>query len=55
MSRRGRRVGTVGRLHPDLEIKIVDGDGRIVRANAGRIFYARLIRQCSPVGTMQRG
>ena len=25
-----RRVGTVGRIHPHVEIKIVDGDGRIV-------------------------
>jgi fatty-acyl-CoA synthase len=25
-----RRVGTVGRVHPHVEIKIVDGDGRIV-------------------------
>jgi len=25
-----RRVGTVGRVHPHLEVKIVDGDGQIV-------------------------
>jgi len=25
-----RRVGTVGRVHPHVEIKIVDGDGRVV-------------------------
>ena len=25
-----RRVGTVGRIHPHVEIKIVDTDGRIV-------------------------
>ena len=25
-----RRVGTVGRVHPHVEVKIVDGDGRIV-------------------------
>ncbi len=25
-----RRVGTVGRIHPHVEVKIVDGDGRIV-------------------------
>ncbi len=25
-----RRVGTVGRIHPHVEVKVVDGDGRIV-------------------------
>jgi fatty-acyl-CoA synthase len=28
-----RRISTVGRVHPHLEIKIVDGDGRIVPRN----------------------
>jgi fatty-acyl-CoA synthase len=33
-----RRVGTVGRIHPHVEIKIVDGDGRIVpQGTAGEL------------------
>jgi fatty-acyl-CoA synthase len=33
-----RRVGTVGRVHPHVEIKIVDADGRIVpRGTAGEL------------------
>ncbi|HMG78499.1 MAG TPA: AMP-binding protein, partial [Xanthobacteraceae bacterium] len=34
-----RRVGTVGRVHPHLEVKIVDGEGRIVpRGATGEIL-----------------
>ena len=33
-----RRVGTVGRIHPNLEVKIVDGEGRVVpRGQAGEL------------------
>ena len=34
-----RRVTTVGRVHPHLEVKIVDGDGRVVpRGQAGELL-----------------
>ncbi len=34
-----RRVSTVGRIHPHLEVKIVDAEGRIVpRGEAGELF-----------------
>jgi fatty-acyl-CoA synthase len=36
-----RRVATVGRVHPHVEIKIVDGDGRIVPPGASGEFCTR--------------
>jgi fatty-acyl-CoA synthase len=36
-----RRVGTVGRVHPYVEIKIVDADGRIVPRGAAGEFCTR--------------
>jgi AMP-binding enzyme len=36
-----RRVGTVGRVHPHLEIKIVDGDGQIVPRRTPGKFCTR--------------
>jgi len=42
-----RRVGTVGRVHPHLEVKIVDGDGQIApRRTPGE--YARLFGKARP-------
>jgi len=37
----GRRVGTVGRIHPHVEIKIVDEEGRIVAPGTPGEFCAR--------------
>jgi len=36
-----RRVGTVGRVHPHVEIKVVDEEGRIVRPGTRGEFCAR--------------
>ena len=36
-----RRVGTVGRVHPHVEVKIVDGEGRIVPPGASGEFCTR--------------
>jgi hypothetical protein len=45
-------VGTVGRVHPHLEIKIVDGDDRAAERRANLVRAA--IRSCSATGTMRR-
>jgi fatty-acyl-CoA synthase len=40
-----RRVSTVGRVHPHVEIKIVDAEGRVVPPwYAWRTVYARIFR-----------
>jgi fatty-acyl-CoA synthase len=36
-----RRVGTVGRVHPHVEVKIVDGDGRVVPPGTSGEFCTR--------------
>ncbi len=36
-----RRVGTVGRVHPHVEVKIVDGEGRVVRPGTSGEFCTR--------------
>ena len=64
-----RRVSTVGRIHPHLEVKIVDGDGRIVpRGTSGEILTrgysvmsgywndpARTAEAIDPAGWMRTG
>ena len=46
-----RRVSTVGRMQPHLEVKIVDVEGRIVpRGDAGRTADARLFRDARILG-----
>ncbi len=46
-----RRVSTVGRIQPHLEVKIVDSNGRIVPAGyAGRTIDARLLRDARLLG-----
>ena len=48
-----RRVTTIGRVHPHVEVKIVDREGRMVpRGDAGRALHARLFRD---VGLLGRG
>jgi fatty-acyl-CoA synthase len=42
-----RRIGTVGRVHPHLEIGIVDGDGQIVPRRTP-CEYARLFGKARP-------
>jgi fatty-acyl-CoA synthase len=42
-----RRVGTVGRVHPHLEVEIVDGDGQIVPRRTP-CEYARLFCKARP-------
>jgi fatty-acyl-CoA synthase len=42
-----RRVGTVGRVHPHLEVEIVDGDGQIV-PRPTPCEYARLFCKARP-------
>ena len=36
-----RRAGTVGRVHPHLEVQIVDGDGQIVPRQTPGEFCTR--------------
>jgi fatty-acyl-CoA synthase len=36
-----RKVGTIGRVHPHVEVKIVDGDGRIVPPGTPGELYTR--------------
>ena len=46
-----RRVSTVGRIHPHLEVKIVDAEGRIVpRGRDGRAVHARLLGDARLLG-----
>ena len=46
-----RRVSTVGRVQPHLEVKIVDVEGRVVpRGHAGRIVHARLFGDAGLLG-----
>ena len=46
-----RRVSTVGRVHPHIEMKIVDAEGRIVpRGIAGRVLHARLFGDAGLLG-----
>ena len=46
-----RRVGTVGRVQPHLEVKIVDDDGRIVpRGTPGELLHARLFGHARLLG-----
>ena len=46
-----RRVATVGRIHPHVEVKIVDADGNVVPVGSvGRIVHARLRRDARLLG-----
>ena len=46
-----RRVSTVGRIQPHLEVKIVDADGRIVpRGHPGRAVHPRLLGDARLLG-----
>ncbi len=46
-----RRVSTVGRIQPHLEVKIVDGEGRIIPPGvAGRVAHPRLQRHARLLG-----
>ncbi len=50
-----RRVSTVGRIQPHLEVKIVDGEGRIVAPGLpGRIAHPRLQRHARLLGRSRR-
>ena len=51
-----KRVGTVGRIHPHVEIKVVDPEtGAIVgRERAGRAVHARLLRDARLLGRARR-
>ena len=45
------RVGTVGRVHPHVQVKIVDADGRVVpRGVAGELLDSRLQRDARLLG-----
>ena len=54
-----RRVSTVGRIHPHVEVKIVEVDGKVARiGESGRIVHARLWRHARLLGrsgTQRRG
>ena len=46
-----RRVATVGRIHPHLEVKIVDDQGRIVpRGHPRRAVHPRLLGHARLLG-----
>ncbi len=50
-----RRVSTVGRVQPHIEVKIVDAEGHIVPRGTPGELLTRVTRSCSAIGTTRRG